>query len=115
MTASGALRIADANDAFRAAGAGAAAFDGGRWVMTRGVATLAPEHLAAILRQVMTFNAFTHDNDPHGEHDFGSLVVDDRTFFWKIDYYADSTMTYGAEAPAVACYRVLTVMFADEY
>jgi len=89
---------------------------GGRWVLTRGVAALEPEQVAAILQQVMTFNTFTTSNDPHGEHDFGRLELeDDLQVFWKIDYYEDSTLTYGAEAPALKCYRVLTIMRTDEY
>jgi Protein of unknown function (DUF3768) len=36
--------------------------------------------------------------------------------FWKIDYYSDAEMEYGAEDPASeSTYRVLTVMFAEDY
>lgn len=34
-----------------------------------------------------TFDTFTADNDPYGEHDFGNVVVDRETLFWKIDLY----------------------------
>ena len=46
-----------------------------------------------------TFTDFTPDNDPYGEHDFGSFELANHKFFWKIDYY-DKTMTYGSEDPA---------------
>ena len=36
---------------------------------------------------VRDYAAFTEDNDPYGEHDFGSLKVAGEKIFWKIDYY----------------------------
>ena len=56
-----------------------------RVVITQGVQTL--EDVDAILRQVQLFNAFTPNNDPYGEHDFGSITLEGTTCFWKIDYY----------------------------
>ena len=59
---------------------------------------------------------FTEDNDPHGEHDFGSFELAGRKFFWKIDYY-DANMEFGSEDPAdpAKTTRVLTIMLAEEY
>jgi Protein of unknown function (DUF3768) len=54
---------------------------------------------ARALIQVQRFTSFNADNDPHGEHDFGSFEVAGEKFFWKIDYY-DSDMTSGSEDPA---------------
>lgn len=56
------------------------------------------------------------DNDPYGEHDFGSLIVDGNKVFWKIDYY-DKGMQYASPDPAnlSVTVRVMTIMLADEY
>jgi|ERR1035437_1039079 hypothetical protein len=74
----------------------------------------APE--GAIREKVETFDAFTPDNDPHGEHDFGELEHNGDRLFWKIDYY-DSKMTTGSEDPAdpKQTVRLLTIMLASEY
>ena len=42
-------------------------------VMTTGVDALASDVKAMVIRRVATFSEFTPENDPHGEHDFGSL------------------------------------------
>ena len=34
--------------------------------------------------------------------------------YWKIDYYEDASMEYGAE-DKINCYRVLVILLADEY
>ena len=64
----------------------------------------------------MGFDAFTEDNDPYDEHDFGSINIAGETVFWKIDYY-DLNLEYGADDPAnpAKCRRILTVMLASEY
>ena len=68
------------------------------------------------VRKAATFDAFDEDNDPHGEHDFGSFELAGRTFFWKIDYY-DPNLEFGAEYPSdpSKTKRILTLMLADEY
>lgn len=86
----------------------------GQTMLTRGVANLPPETLRPLLQAVSTFRDFTKDNDPYGEHDFGAVELDGARYFWKIDYYADANLTDGAE-DQTACYRVLTIMRADEY
>lgn len=89
---------------------------GGQCVMTSGVASLNPELVIHVLTNVRTFNAFSSDNDPYGEHDFGSFDIGEQRFFWKIDYY-DTTLSYGSEDPAdpTQTKRVLTIMLAEEY
>ena len=64
----------------------------------------------------LTFSAFTPENDPHGEHDFGSFALAGRKLFFKIDYF-DATMQFGSEDPAdpAKTTRVLTIMLAEEY
>ena len=71
---------------------------------------------SAIRERVELFDAFTPDNDPHQERDFGSFDQAGQTIFWKIDYY-DPTLTYGSEDPSDPrqTVRVLTIMLAAEY
>ena len=62
------------------------------------------------------FSAFTPENDPHGEHDFGAFDHKGDTIYWKIDDY-DPTLTHGSEDPSDArqTRRVLTIMLASEW
>jgi hypothetical protein len=87
-------------------------------VRTRGFAALPGVTQLDIMAQVRDYSAFTGDNDPHGERDFGGLTLDGVSkVFWKIDYYADSQCIFGAEHPEslAQSYRVLTLMLASEY
>jgi len=61
-------------------------------------------------------NQFSEDNDPYGEHDVGSLMIENKKIFWKIDYY-NKTYRNGSENPADTkkTNRVLTIMLACEY
>ena len=103
------LRIRELNDSFRKSSA--------RDVyLTKGVAALAEEDRLSAVELVRAFDAFTPDNDPHGEHDFGSFEISGRKLFWKIDYY-DLTLASGSNDPASPeiTRRVLTIMLAEEY
>ena len=42
--------------------------------------------ISDIFVAVQEFSNFTEDNDPHGEHDFGSFTIAGNKVFWKIDY-----------------------------
>jgi Protein of unknown function (DUF3768) len=103
-------RIRELNDAFRKT------LTGGKVFVTAGVDTLPSDVKAMAIREVATFSAFTPDNDPHGEHDFGNFELAGRKFFWKIDTY-DAAMEFGSEDPADSAKttRVLTIMLAGEY
>ena len=103
-------QIAILNDGLRVNGIG------GKVMMTRGVQALGEERMARAIQAMRTFDVFSPDNDPHGEHDFGSFTDDGKTFFWKIDYY-DPSCTYGSENPAdpAQTTRVLTLMLREEY
>jgi hypothetical protein len=108
--------IAALNDAFRRT----LPFGGGvpgRTVMTRGIAALPSRTVADILMAVRRFNTFTPDNDPHLEHDFGTVTIAGEKCFWKIDYYETDACEFGCDdaADVAASYRVLTVMLASEY
>jgi len=74
-------RTCELNDAFRMS------FHGGKVMMTPGVDELPDCVKAEVLTKVCTFSDFSFDNDPHGEHDFGSFELVGRKFFWKIEYY----------------------------
>jgi hypothetical protein len=89
---------------------------GGRVLMTAGVNALPSDVKALVMRRVATFSDFNADNDPHGEHDFGSFTLANRKFFFKIDYY-DAKMVFGSEDPAdpERTTRVLTIMLTKEY
>ena len=89
-------------------------FTGCRVVITQGVQAL--DDVPSVLDQVRTYNAFTPDNDPYGERDFGSLRYAGETVFWKFDYYDLDLQMHSPDPsdPAVTA-RMLTVMLADEY
>jgi hypothetical protein len=110
MSAADTQRIAQLNDLCRKAPGVA-----GRIVHTPGIRALPDDVRSAIAEKVARFNAFNADNDPYGEHDFGSFEHEGHRVFWKIDYYAPD-MEHGSENPAdpKQTVRVLTIMLADE-
>lgn len=103
-------KIAKLNDVFRTT------FIGGTLILTEGVQAGGEAFCSKAREGVETFETFTKDNDPYGEHDFGAFVVDDQKLFWKIDYY-DKECVYGSNDPAnpEVTTRVLTIMLAEEY
>jgi hypothetical protein len=103
-------QIRELNDRFRST------MSGGRVMLTAGVDALPSDVKAMVIRRVVTFSDFTPDNDPHGEHDFGSFALAGRKFFFKIDYF-DVAMEFGSEDPAdpSKTTRVLTIMLTEEY
>ncbi len=102
--------IRDLNDQFRRS------FAGGAVVLTASIIALGAEKQAVIIDAVRAFDAFTSDNDPYGEHDFGSLNVVGECIFFKIDYFDLTRATHSADAadPTVT-ERVLTIMLASDY
>ena len=102
--------IRDLNDWFRCT------LDGGAVLLTAGIVALSNQTQARIIEAVRTFDDFTPENDPHGEHDFGSLEVDGEQIFFKLEYY-DLTRAMHSEDPAdpSVTERVLTIMLASEY
>jgi Protein of unknown function (DUF3768) len=88
----------------------------GRLVQTSGISALPQTDQSAIREKVESFNAFTPDNDPHGERDFGAFEHNGDRIFWKIDYY-DTSLSKGSEDPSdpKQTVRVLTIMLASEY
>ena len=57
-------------------------FTGCRVLITRGISELEPELIQQIVKAVQSFNQFTPDNDPYGEHDFGRVIIAGHTVFW---------------------------------
>ena len=101
-------------------------------VATVGFRSLPASDQSRVRELIETFDAFTEDNDPHGERDFGCVyqlgdgqwtterprVRDDERerVFWKLDYY-DRDLRFASEDaanPAITR-RVLTIMLSDEY
>jgi hypothetical protein len=103
-------RIRALNDALRTGGAG------GRICITCGIGALSDGLRGQIIDRVRHFDSFDPEDDPYGEHDFGSLTVDGISVFWKIDYY-DASMECGSEDPSDPnqTTRVLTILLADEW
>lgn len=103
-------RIRELNDAFRTN------LLGGTILLTPGISELPPDVLCAVLDAIRQFDAFTEDDDPYGEHDFGALTVAGSRIFWKIDCY-DPSMRCEPEdtTDTTRTVRVLTVMLAEEY
>jgi hypothetical protein len=55
------------------------------WVFTPGVRALPSEKIQVIIGMVKDFDDFSEDNDPWGEHDFGSFDFEGTKYFWKIE------------------------------
>jgi hypothetical protein len=104
------MTIAELNDAFRQS------FAGGEVFTTRGISALPRDAQSAIIERVRVFDGFNEDNDPHGEHDFGSFDYDGCKVFWKIDLY-DLTRQFYSSNPTdpAKTVRVLTILLAEEY
>ncbi|MEJ8563294.1 DUF3768 domain-containing protein [Yoonia sp. GPGPB17] len=108
--------IRDQNDKFRALDPSIP----GRVFFTQGVQALVSDNDDAnaedLLAAIRAFDDFNTDNDPHGEHDFGSLTFCGTRIFWKIDLY-DQDFAFGSEEPAnlEKTQRLLTIMLPEEY
>lgn len=103
-------RIRDLNDAYRT---GQRMAD---WHVTDGVEARGILFMAQAMEAVRNFDGFTPDNDPYGEHDFGSFDLAGAKLFWKIDYY-NRDLSGGSEdaSDAQKTRRVMTIMLASEY
>lgn len=98
------------NDAYRQT------FIGGQVMVTNGTDALDDADKIALFDAIKNFEDFTPDNDPYGEHDFGSLTFKGGKYFWKIDCYDSDLLGHSPDAadPSVT-QRVLTIMMAEEY
>lgn len=111
MTPQQTAKVRELNDALRST------FSGGRVMLTQGIKALGAETLLEVVKAVQGFDAFTPDNDPQNEHDFGSFEIEGTRCFFKHDYYASGDMDYGSEEPwnPDATTRVLTIALMSEY
>ncbi len=98
------------NDAFRRS------LEGGTLVLTAGIIALGSVTQTQIIEAIRRFEAFTPDNDPWEEHDFGSVEIAGELIYFKIDYF-DLTRAMQSEDPAdpSKTERVMTIMLASEY
>lgn len=107
-----AARIALLNDEFRST------FTGGQVFTTPGIEALDERTRSEIVAAVMEFDVaeFNEDNDPYGEHDFGTVQVFGRHIVWKIDTY-DLRMKFMSPDPAdpAVTRRVLTILLPSEW
>lgn len=104
------IKIAHLNDDFRHHPSK------GTVILTEGICSNTKKDIAEIMACVRNYDAFTENNDPYGEHDFGSFDFKGNKILWKIDYY-DQNFLYISPEPSNPrlTNRVLTVMCADEY
>ena len=112
-----ARQVAAANDAFRSAMIrGGHPVYKGRVLCTRGVAEEGLDFVTRAQIAVAAFAEFTEDNDPYGDHTFGSVTIAGKVVWWKIDIF-DADYVYGAEDPLddAQTRRVLTLLFPSEY
>lgn len=88
----------------------------GNVMLTQGIRALPDATVNNILDAVRTFDKFDHANDPHGEHDFGMVLINGESVYWKIDYY-DADFRYASPNPADTSVtrRVMTIMLVSEY
>jgi len=98
--------VAELNDAARS--------NAVNYMATGGVMALDEVTISEIFVGVQNFTKFNEDNDPHGEHDFGSFEVRGHKVFWKIDYY-NQDLTEGRKPLDPDCGRIVTIMLAEEY
>ncbi len=98
-----ATEIATLNDDFR---------KGYMFMLTPGIRALS--NVQQVVESVRAYDRFNEDNDPYGEHDFGSLECCGEKIFWKIDYYNISLQGW-CDPLDNSCTRVLTIMLAEEY
>jgi Protein of unknown function (DUF3768) len=98
-------------------------------VATPGFRALPWADQSRVRELIETFDAFSPDNDPHGERDFGAIyqtsdgrwttarpIEPSETVFWQIDCY-DLSLEWASEDPTdpAVTRRILTIMLADEY
>ncbi len=103
-------KIAELNDSFRKT------FVGGQVLMTRGIEALDEKTKAEVIAAVMKFDAFDEDNDPYGEHDYGTVQIAGRTYVWKIDTY-DLRLKFMSPDPSdpAVTRRCLTILKPSEW
>lgn len=105
--------IGQQNDAFRK---GLPEGGEGIIVQTTAIDNMGPSYVAACLAQIVAYDDFTEDNDPHGTREMGFMEIMGRKVWFKIDLY-DESYKYGTSAPTdlSKTRRVLTILFPSDY
>lgn len=105
-------KIAELNDRLRTTFSP----DAGQVFMTRGIDALDEKTKAEVIAAVKMDTDFTEDNDPYGEHDYGTVQIAGRTYVWKIDYY-DLRMKFMSPDPSdpAVTRRVLVLLLPSEW
>ena len=112
--AAGALMDADSQRIQQLNDAARQTLTGCRVSVTAGVQAL--DATDVVLTMVRRYSAFTPDNDPYAEHDFGSFQFADETIFWKFDYFdLDFSMRSLDPAEPDITARMLTILLGSEY
>ncbi|MHA6643695.1 DUF3768 domain-containing protein [Mesorhizobium sp. A623] len=110
MATNDAVAIRNLNDILRTTGAG------GTTVFVGALGQAPESERMAVYSAAREFDSFPEGDDPYGEHDFGTLMLDGKKYTWKIDYY-DKAMEFGSDNPAdpSVTNRVLSIFYADDY
>jgi hypothetical protein len=85
-------------------------------VITPGIAALGQDVVQRVFRTIAVYDEFCRENDPYGEHDFGTFETNGQKVLFKIDYY-DQALNMHSSDPAdpTITKRVITIMLAAEY
>jgi len=77
---------------------------------------LVPEKLNQLIKLVQSAGKTDEGDNPYGENDFGTVDLNNNTYYWKIDYY-DSTYSYHSEdkSDLKKTNRLLSIMHCSEY
>lgn len=86
----------------------------GKAVLSPGVEALPDAIRDLAVFQTATFETFTADYDPNGEHDFGCFLLEDHIVYWQIQYL-DRDGKCHSRPPTNISSRLMTIMLADEY
>ena len=103
-------KIAELNDLCRTA-MGVA----GKLFQTAGIDALPLADQSAIREKVETFDAFTPDNDPHGERDFGAFEHNGEDFLEDRLLRPQHAKAAKNRAIRARRFALLTIMLASEY
>lgn len=75
-----------------------------------------PLRTAAVINAA-GFDAFSEDNNPQGEHDFGQLTILAEQIMFKLDCYYDLDLKTSSEEPSnpEMTRRVMSLFLASDY
>lgn len=113
-------KLASQNDAFRRATCMIEPGDPaikGHLLLTDTVQAMGPAFVRSCLDLVGRFDNFPGDADPEGYHNCGSVEVEGRNVWFKIDLSDLTEADLGTDAKGrlVDTYRILHVLFADDW